>query len=86
MSDVVLWHFQASHFCEKVRWALDLKRVPHTRLVLGASYLPRAWWRTGRGSLPVLILDGEAIGDSTRIIEAIEKRWPDPPLYTDHAG
>jgi hypothetical protein len=27
----VLWHLQLSHFNEKVRWALDLKRIDHVR-------------------------------------------------------
>ena len=29
----------------------------------------------------MLVHDGEAIGDSTRIIEALERRYPEPPLY-----
>jgi len=29
----------------------------------------------------VLDLDGERIVDSTRIIPALERRWPDPSLY-----
>jgi glutathione S-transferase len=32
---------------------------------------------------PVLTLDGRSIGDSTRIIAAIEGRWPKPPLYPE---
>jgi hypothetical protein len=36
-------------------------------------------------TLPVLGLDHRAIGDSTRIIEALERRWPDPPLYPAEA-
>src|SRR5206468_6990586 len=32
-------------------------------------------------SVPVLVLDGRAIADSTRIIAAIEALRPDPPLY-----
>ncbi len=83
MTNVVLWHFQGSHFCEKARWALDFKGIPHTRRALGASYLPRAWWRTGRGTLPVLWLGGRAIGDSTRIIEALERYRAEPPLYPE---
>ncbi len=83
MTDVALWHFQGSHFCEKARWALDFKRIPHTRRTLGASYLPRAWWRTGRGTLPVLWLGRRAIGDSTRIIEELERFQPEPPLYPE---
>ena len=77
----VLWHFPISHFNEKARWALDWKRIPHVRRVLSFGYLPRALWATGRGTLPILFLDGQAIGDSTRIIEALERLQPDPPLY-----
>jgi glutathione S-transferase len=49
--------------------------------VLGADYLLRAWRATGRGTLPILFLDGRAIGDSTHIIAALEERYPEPPLY-----
>src|SRR5438105_849607 len=38
-----------------------------------------------RGTLPVLDLDGERIGDSTRIIAALERSFPQPPLYPDDA-
>ncbi|MBI4517545.1 MAG: glutathione S-transferase [Deltaproteobacteria bacterium] len=83
MNYPILWHFPISHFNEKVRWALDFKRVPHLRRALGPSYLFKAWWATGRATLPVLILDGKAIGDSSRIIAALEQRHPNPPLYPD---
>jgi len=76
-----LWHFPISHFNEKVRWALDHKGIPHVREVLTLDYLPRAWWATGQGSLPILHLDGRAIADSTAIIAALEERFPDRPLY-----
>jgi glutathione S-transferase len=36
--------------------------------------------RAGR-TVPILQLDGRAIGDSSKIIEELERRWPDPPLY-----
>ncbi|MGH7857094.1 MAG: glutathione S-transferase family protein, partial [Candidatus Binatia bacterium] len=36
---------------------------------------------TGQTAVPVLVLDGRAINDSTRIIEALERAYPDPPLY-----
>ena len=81
MDTPLLWHFPVSHYNEKVRWALDWKRVPHRRVALSASYLWRAWWATGRATLPVLHLEGRAIGDSTAILAALEQRYPDPPLY-----
>jgi glutathione S-transferase len=85
MDTPLLWHIPLSHFNEKVRWALDYKRIGHRRKVLGPDYLIRAWRTTGRGTLPILFLDGRAIGDSTRIIAALEDRFPEPPLYPGDA-
>ncbi|MGH8455694.1 MAG: glutathione S-transferase family protein, partial [Stenotrophobium sp.] len=45
------------------------------------DYLIRAWRATRQGKLPILFLDGRAIADSTRIIAALEERYPDPALY-----
>lgn len=80
----ILWHLPLSHYSEKVRWALDHKRVPHDRRALiGGLHIPIAMLITrGRSyTLPVLELDGLAIGDSTAIIAALEQRYPDSPLY-----
>ncbi len=35
-------------------------------------------------TFPVLELDGETLSDSTEIIKALERRYPEPPLYPDH--
>jgi len=78
----VLWQFRMSHYNEKARWALDHKGIPHTRRsLLPGLHLPAVAMRTGQKKVPVLILDGKAIPDSTRIIEALEALQPDPPLY-----
>jgi len=73
-----------SHYSEKVRWALDHKRVPHVRRSpLPGSHIPIAFALT-RGesvTLPLLRMDGRTIADSTAILAAIEERYPDPPLY-----
>jgi glutathione S-transferase len=78
----VLWHLKVSHYNEKARWALDHKRVPHLRrAVLAGRQAGVAKKLTGGTTLPVLVIDGEAIGDSTRIIAALERDHPGPPLY-----
>jgi glutathione S-transferase len=85
----VLWHIRISHYSEKVRWALDHKSVDYeARAPLPGMHMPVALWLTrGRGfTLPVLELDGRRIGDSTAIIAALERRYPDPPLYPADAG
>ena len=86
MDTPLLWHIPLSHFSEKVRWALDYKRIAHNRRVLGPDYLIRAWRATGRGTLPILFLNGQAIGDSTHIIAALEQHFPESPLYPDDAA
>jgi glutathione S-transferase len=90
VSDVpVLWHIRVSHFSEKVRWALDHKRIAHRRRtpLPGAHPLFALWLTRGaHATLPILELDGDPIGDSTRIIEAVEHRHPEPALYPDDTG
>lgn len=36
----VLWQLQISHYVEKVRWALDYKRIPHIRRSLVPDSTP----------------------------------------------
>jgi glutathione S-transferase len=78
----VLWQFRASHFNEKVRWALDWKGIRHERRsLLPGPHAPVVMWLTGQKSVPVLRIDGETIPDSTRIIAALEEHQPAPALY-----
>jgi glutathione S-transferase len=78
----VLWHLKVSHYNEKARWALDYKRVPHVRrAAVPGRHRAIARRLTGGRTFPVLVLDGQAFGDSTRIIEMLERRYPDPALY-----
>ena len=78
----VLWHLEISHYNEKVRWALDYKGIAHIRRAVtpGLQELTARRLHAGR-MVPVLEMDGSALGDSTKIIEELERRWPEPPLY-----
>lgn len=81
-SPPVLWHLKVSHYNEKARWALDHKRVPHRRqAAVPGRHRGLARRLTGGDTLPALRIDGETIGDSTRIIARLEQRYPNPPLY-----
>src|SRR5688572_14737574 len=77
MRPPVLWHLEISHYNEKARWALDYKGVEHVRRAVTPALqeLTARRLRAGR-TVPILEVDGRAIGDSTRIIEEIERRWP----------
>jgi len=83
VAGAVLWHIEVSHYNEKVRWALDYKGVPHRRRapLPGLLHPIVALAKTRQPLFPILELDGEKLTDSTRIIGALERRYPDPPLY-----
>jgi glutathione S-transferase len=78
----VLYHIEISHYNEKARWALDYKHVAHVRKAPPPlMHMAWAFWLTRDNTFPILKLNGTAIGDSTRIIEALERQHPEPPLY-----
>lgn len=77
-----LLQFLYSHYNEKVRWALDYKGLPHSRI----SYLPgpHAFTMlrlTRQTQTPVMRIDGTIVHGSARIIDELEKRFPEHPLY-----
>jgi len=78
---VVLHQFPASHFNEKARWALDWKGIAHRRVsYLPGPHLPQIRRLSGQSQTPVLVLDGEAIPGSARILAALDERFPERPL------
>jgi glutathione S-transferase len=82
----VLWQLELSHYNEKVRWALDYKRIPHVRRSLPPGlHVVIAKRKWGGATTPFLTIGDEGIGDSTRIIAALEQRWPEPALYPEDA-
>lgn len=78
-----LWQFTSSHFNEKARWALDFKHVPHIRhSLIPGFHVPVVKRMTGKTHVPVLKLNGIAISDSSKIIDALERAYPEPALYS----
>ncbi|MGI8462163.1 MAG: glutathione S-transferase family protein [Solirubrobacterales bacterium] len=81
-----LWQIKISHYSEKIRWALDLKSVEHERKAPPPGPHMAFALIKSRGAsktFPLLDLDGETYSDSTEIIAALERRWPEPPLYPE---
>ena len=84
-SKPVLWHIPVSHYSEKARWACPQGgRARAPRPDSGRPHGDRAVAHPRSAkTFPVLRLDGRNIGDSTAIIEALEHRWPERPLYPE---
>jgi glutathione S-transferase len=77
-----LWHFRLSHFSEKVRWALDAKKLWHIRRsLIPGFHVPRVRRLSGQSRVPVLRLAGRVLHDSTEIIARVDAAFPEPSLY-----
>jgi glutathione S-transferase len=78
---LVLYQLTISHYCEKARWALAHKRLPHrTRNLLPGPHAI-AMKRLGlRSSLPVLQDDDALIQGSSDIITHLDATIPDRSL------
>jgi glutathione S-transferase len=82
--DYELVMFLRSHYNEKARWALDWKGLPHRRTpLLPGPHAGTVKKLTGQTAVPVLIADGTPIAGSAQIIDELERRHPDPPLYPE---
>ena len=85
MSDIVLHGFWRSSSSHRVRIALALKNIPHTRnpVHLGKreQLSPTFLARYPAGQLPVLEVGELRLTQSVAILQYLELRWPDPPLF-----
>ena len=84
MPKLTLIELYPSPWSERLRWALEWKRVPYARRayqpLAGEEELRRA---TGLSTVPVLLADGEVIGDSDAALEWLETHHPSPALVPE---
>jgi len=82
---IELLQFRHSPYNEKVRWALDLKRVPHRRRsLLPGPHMGVVKKLTGKTQTPVLVQDdGSVVAGSANIIDWLERQHPEPRLLPD---
>jgi glutathione S-transferase len=84
---IELLQFRYSIYNEKVRWALDWKGVPHLRHnLIPGPHAPAVKRLTGQTQVPVLRVGGSVIHGSARIIDELERRFPEPALYPADPG
>ena len=80
------WRFYAaeiSYFSGKPRPALRYKHVPFDEILpTQQAYREVIRPRTGLNQIPVLVTpEDETLQDSSVILDELERRFPDPPLY-----
>lgn len=86
---LVLYHHNISVCAQKVRVALDEKRIPYEGCevdLMRGEHLSLDFLKLNpRGLVPVLVHDGVPITESTVILEYIEDVFPQPPLRPESA-
>lgn len=81
---VELFQFRYSPYNEKVRWALDLKRVPHRRTsLLPGPHIAKLRAMTGQTATPVLRIGDETLFGSARIVARLDQLYPEPRLIPE---
>jgi glutathione S-transferase len=65
-----------------VRWTLAYKGIPHARRsLLPGPHALTVLRLTRQTQTPVVRLDGEVVAGSARIVDALERRFPERALY-----
>src|SRR5207247_4542326 len=84
MAHLELIELYPSPWSARLRWALEWKRVPYARRayqpLAGEEELRRA---TGLSTVPVLLADGEVVGDSDAALAWLEEHHPSPALLPE---
>lgn len=79
MSKIVLYGPVTAPFTRKVQGALGLKKLAYEFVTPQCPEDYRRW-NPATGLLPLIDLDGERVHDSARILDLLDKRFPEPPL------
>ncbi len=80
--ELTLYQFPISHYCEKVRWALDYKAIPYTTVNLVPGKHVFAVKRMGlpTTSVPIIRHDKALIQGSSKIFDYLDNIFPTPTL------
>lgn len=82
--NIILYHYWRSSASWRVRWALELKKVPHEKVAInllkGEEKTPDYLAKNPSGYLPCLMVNGKPLGESLAIIEWLEENYSVNPL------
>lgn len=71
-----LYQFPVSNFCEKARWALEIKELPYRKVnLLPGPHAKKVKKMAKTTSVPVLEHDGRYIQESAAIISYLDERF-----------
>jgi len=78
--EIVFYQIPLSHFCEKVRWALDFKGLPYRSVCVNPFTRKELAMISGDKQVPVIRDGARVVCDSSLIVEYLDDICPEPPL------
>jgi glutathione S-transferase len=72
-SKAQLISFKVSHYCEKVRWAMDRLNIPYSEEFQMPPLHRLRTMRLGGSSVPILLRDGQVFKDSAEILADLDR-------------
>jgi maleylacetoacetate isomerase len=83
---ITLYHYWRSSASWRVRWGLELKRIPHTKVAVnlleGQEKQQTYLQRNPSGYVPCLVVGEHApLGESLAILEWLEENYPTPSFF-----
>lgn len=80
-----LHHYWRSSASWRVRWGLEIKKVPHEKVVvdlLSGAEKSQDFLKTNpAGYVPALEVDGRVLAESMAILEWLEETFPEPSFF-----
>jgi len=78
---IKLYQFPVSHYCEKIRWALDFKGLPYRKVnLIPGPHVRKILSLASRSQVPVLEDKGQLIQGSAEIIDYLDATYPERRL------
>jgi glutathione S-transferase len=78
---ITLYQFPISHYCEKVRWALDYKQLEYKiKNLLPGLHISKAKKLAPDTSVPILVLGDKVVQGSDHIISYLDEFFPERSL------
>jgi len=81
---IKLYQFPISHYCEKIRWALDYKKIEHQTInLIPGLHIRQTNKMKLRSAVPILKHDAKYIQGSIEIIDYLDHAFPQNRLTPD---
>ena len=82
-----LWHAWSCPYCMRVRAALAEKGIPFRSREIDLGEKPPEFLQLSpTGGVPLLVDEGNPVPESLAILELLDRRFPEPPLFPDGPG